>query len=87
MRRGVSVGMNFLVFSCECQSVTMNENRKIADWVELVKEDTFWPKGQWSIRLGDLVWSRTAGWQKYYVVDREESQFKTAEEAMKAWES
>jgi hypothetical protein len=65
----------------------MNEIRKLENGIELVKEDTFGPKGQWSIRLGDLVWSRTAGWQKYYVVNREESQFKTAEEAMKAWES
>jgi hypothetical protein len=71
----------------DARVATMNGIRKLGNGIELVKEDTFWPKGQWSIRLGDLVWSRTAGWQKYYVVNREESQFKTAEAATKAWEN
>jgi hypothetical protein len=64
----------------------MDENRKLPEGVELVKEDTFWPEGQWSFRRSDLVWSRRAGWQKYYEVKREDSHFKTAEEAMAAWE-
>jgi hypothetical protein len=65
----------------------MNENRKLPDGVELVKEDIFWPEGRWSFRRGDLVWSRTVGWRKYHEVNREDSYFKTAEEAMAAWES
>jgi hypothetical protein len=65
----------------------MNENRKLADGVELVKEDIFWPEGEWSIHRGEFIWSRVSGWQKYYEVKREESQFKTAKEAMEAWDS
>jgi hypothetical protein len=63
----------------------MNENRKIPGGIELVKEDIFWPEGQWSFRKRDLVWSRVSGWQKYYEVKREDSYFKTAVEAMAAW--
>jgi hypothetical protein len=55
--------------------------------VELVEEDTFWPEGRWSFRRGELVWSRKAGWQKYSEVGREDSHFKTGEEAMAVWES
>jgi len=64
----------------------VNGNRKLPDGVELVKEDIFWPEGRWSFRRGELVWGRTTGWRKYYEVDRSESCFQTAEEAMKAWE-
>jgi hypothetical protein len=64
----------------------MNENCKLHDGVELVKEDIFWPEGRWSIRDGDLVWGRTGGWKKYYEVDRKDSYFKSADEAMKTWE-
>jgi hypothetical protein len=65
----------------------VSEDHKLPSGVELVKEDIFWPEGRWSFRRGDLVWSRTLGWQKYYEAKREETQFKTAEEAMAAWES
>ncbi len=66
----------------------MNENGKIADGVELSKDTTtFYPEGQWTFRRGELVWSRINGWKKYYLVPCEESHFKTAEEAMKVWES
>jgi hypothetical protein len=65
----------------------MTENRTLPEGVGLVKEDTFWPEGRWSLHRGDLVWSRTNGWQKYYEVKRADSYFKTAEEAMAACES
>jgi hypothetical protein len=65
----------------------MTDKNKLPDGIELVKEDTFWPEGQWSFRRSDLVWSRTRGGQKHYEVAREDSHFKTAEEAMGAWES
>ena len=65
----------------------MDEIRKLPEGVELVKEDIFWPEGQWSFRRGELVWSRTARWQKYYEVNCEDSHFRTGEEAMAAWES
>jgi hypothetical protein len=62
-------------------------DHKLPHGVELVKEDIFWPEGQWSVRRGDLVWGRKTGWRKYYEVDRSESYFRSAEDAMKAWES
>jgi hypothetical protein len=65
----------------------MNDNRKLPDGVELAMEDIFWPEGRYSFRHGNLVWSRTIGWHKYYEVQREDSYFKSAEEAMKAWEA
>jgi hypothetical protein len=58
----------------------VTENRKLPDGVELVKEDTFWPEGRWSFRRGDLVWSRVAGWQKFYEVKREARQVSSGEE-------
>jgi hypothetical protein len=65
----------------------MDDNRKLPDGVELVKEDIFWPEGRWSFRRDNLVWSRMSGWKKYHEVKREDSHFKTVEEAMAAWES
>jgi hypothetical protein len=65
----------------------MNDNRKLPDGVELVQEDVFWPEGRWSFRRGELVWSKTTGWRKYYTVNREDSYFKSEEDAMKAWKS
>ncbi len=65
----------------------MNGDRILPDGIELVKQDIFWPEGRWSFRRGDFVWSRMNGWQKYYEVKREESYFKSAEQAMKAWET
>jgi hypothetical protein len=65
----------------------MADDRKLPDGVELVQEDVFWPEGRWSFRRGDLVWSRVDGWQKYHVVDRKNSYFKTRIDAMNAWES
>jgi hypothetical protein len=70
----------------EEDSTTNNTTGSETEKVELVREDIFWPEGRWSFRRGDLVWSRIAGRQKYYEVNREESHFKTAEEAMVAWE-
>jgi len=65
-----------------------NENRKLPDGVELSKDTTtFFPEGPWTFRRGEFVWSRISGWKKYYEVPREESYFKTAEEAAKVWES
>jgi hypothetical protein len=61
-------------------------NCTLPDGIELVKEDIFWPEGQWSFRRGDLVWGKSAGWRKYYEVDRAESYFRTAGEAMTEWE-
>jgi hypothetical protein len=65
----------------------IKDDLKLEDGVELIKEDIFWPEGQWSFRRGNLVWSRTAGWQKYYEVKSEDCRFKTAEDAIKTWES
>lgn len=65
----------------------MNENHKLPDGVELVKSDIFWPEGRFYFCSGEFVWSKTAGWKKYYEVKREDSQFKNAEEAMAAWEN
>jgi hypothetical protein len=50
-----------------------------------VKEDVFWPEGQWSIRRGEMVWSKTEGWKRYYEIDRATSIFRTADEALQAW--
>jgi hypothetical protein len=64
----------------------MNDNHKLPAGVELSKDTTvFYPEGQWTFRRGELVWSRINGWKKYYEVPRQESHFKTAEEAKKAW--
>jgi hypothetical protein len=76
------------VKEADCGKETeVKENRNLPDGFELVEEDTFWPEGRWSFHRGNLVWSRIAGWQKYYEAKRKETQFKTAEEAMVAWES
>jgi hypothetical protein len=72
---------------CEESPTRDNTTGSKAEKIKLVKEDTFWPEGRFSFRCGDLVWSRTVGWQKYYKAERSETHFKTAEEAMKAWES
>jgi hypothetical protein len=56
----------------------MKSNRSLGEGVELVKEDTFWPEGQWSIRQGEKIWSKTAGWKRYYEADKD-CRFKTAE--------
>jgi hypothetical protein len=65
----------------------INENRKLADGIELIKEDIFWPEGQWSIRRGEMVWSKTEGWKKYYEIQRADSRFRSAEDAIRAWEN
>jgi hypothetical protein len=65
----------------------MNPNRSLPDGVKLAKEDIFWPEGRWSFRKADLVWGKTTGWRKYYEVDRKDSYFWSAEQAMKSWES
>jgi hypothetical protein len=62
-------------------------NHKLPDGVQLVKSDTFWPEGRFYFIRGEMVWSRKDGWKKYYEVNREDAHFKTAEEAMAAWES
>jgi hypothetical protein len=64
-----------------------NKTGPATEKIKLVKEDTFWPEGRFSFRCGELVWSRVSGWTKYYKAERSETHFKTAEEAMKAWES
>ena len=65
--------------------VSMNSIRSLGGGIELVKEDIFWPEGQWSIRKGEMVWSKAAGWQRYYEIDRATSIFRTADEALEAW--
>jgi len=65
----------------------MNENKKLPDGVELVKSDIFWPEGRFYFSSGEFVWSKTEGWKKYHEVNREDSHFRTAEEAIAAWES
>ena len=66
----------------------MDENPKLPAGVELSNDTTiFYPEGQYTFRRGEFVWSRINGWKKYYEVPREESHFKTAKEAMKAWEN
>jgi hypothetical protein len=64
----------------------MNENRPLGDGVELVCDDTFLPGAHWLIRKGDLVWSKVEGWRKHYEVQRSDTHFETAEDAMKVWE-
>jgi hypothetical protein len=63
----------------------MNGNRQLGDGIELVKEDIFWPEDQWSIRKGEMVWSKTESWKKYYEIDYPTCIFRTADEAMQAW--
>ena len=63
----------------------MSSNRTLPDGIELVKADIFWPEGQFYFIRGEMVWSKTEGWKKYYEVNREDAHFKTAEEAMAAW--
>ena len=65
----------------------MDNTRQLEDGVELVKEDIFWPEGNWSIRRGEFVWSKTEGWLRYYDKNRGGCIFKTAEEALAAWEN
>ena len=48
----------------------MSEKRQLGDGVELVCEDYFLPNRNWSIRRGDMVWSRVEGWRKHYEVKR-----------------
>lgn len=64
----------------------MSENRQLGDGVELVWEANFLPNRNWSIRRGDLVWSRVEGWRKHYGVKRSDTHFETAQDAMKVWE-
>ena len=63
----------------------MNSNRNLEDGIELVKEDIFWPEGQWSIRKGEMVWSKTEGWKRYYEIEPATSIFQTPDEAMQSW--
>lgn len=65
----------------------MNDKNKLPDGVQLVKSDTFWPEGQFYFIRGDFVWSRVEGWKKYYEVNREHAHFRSAEDAMSAWEN
>jgi hypothetical protein len=62
----------------------MSSNRSLGDGIELVKEDIFRPEGQWSIRKGEMVWSKTEGWKRYYEI-KSDCIFLTADEAMQAW--
>jgi hypothetical protein len=63
----------------------MNSNRSRGDGIELVKEDIFWPEGQWSIRKGKLVWSKTGGWKRYYEIEPATCIFRMADEALRSW--
>ena len=63
----------------------MNETQQLPDGVQLVKSDTFWPEGRFYFIRAEFVWSKIEGWQKYFEVNREHAHFKTAEEAMAAW--
>ena len=65
----------------------MSDGDQLPDSVELVKSDIFWPEGRFYFCRGEFVWSKTEDWQKYYEVNRDDCHFKTAEEAMQAWES
>jgi hypothetical protein len=65
----------------------LTQNRQLGDGIELVREDVFYPEGEWSIRKAEMVWSKTAGWQRYYEIDRATSLFRTAEAALEAWNS
>jgi hypothetical protein len=64
----------------------MSQNRQLGNGIELVKEDIFWPEGQWSIRRGEMIWNKIQGWKRYYDADKD-CRFKTAEDALQAWES
>ena len=65
----------------------INNTRQLGDGAKLVKEVISWPETKWSIRKGDLLWSKTEGWKKYFEAKRADSIFKTAEEALTAWEN
>jgi hypothetical protein len=62
----------------------MTQNRQLGDGIKLVKEDIFWPDRQWSIRRGEMIWNKTAGWKRYFDAD-ENCRFRTAEDALTAW--
>jgi hypothetical protein len=64
----------------------MQENRSLGEGVELICELTFSPEGIWTIRKGDMVWSKIEGWKKHHGVIRPDTHFETAENALQAWE-
>ena len=68
----------------------VNDNCKLPDRVKVVRSDTFWPEGPWYF-IQDLavplVWSRKAGWRKYYEINWDGCHFHSKEEALKAWNS
>lgn len=64
----------------------MSESPSLGEGIELVKEGIFWPEGQWSIRKGEMVWSKVDGWRRYYEAD-ENCRFSTAKDALGAWEN
>ena len=61
---------------------------KLPDGVKLVKSDISWPEGIWYF-IQDLpvllIWSRKDGWVRYYVANRADCNFHSAEAAMEAW--
>jgi hypothetical protein len=59
----------------------MQENRSLGEGVELICELTFSPEGIWTIRKGDMVWSKIEGWKKHHGVIRPDTHFETAENA------
>ncbi|MGH9712195.1 MAG: hypothetical protein ACRD5M_02730 [Candidatus Acidiferrales bacterium] len=67
--------------------MTDHNNRSLGNGIELVREDIFYPEGNWSIRLGDLTWSKREGWRKYYEALKADCYFRSAQEGLKAWES
>ena len=64
----------------------MHENRPLGDGAELVWERPFaGAEGNWSIRKGDMVWSKIEGWKKHHGVNHADTHFETAENALQAW--
>ena len=63
----------------------MQENRSLGEGVELICELTFSPEGIWTIRKGDMVWSKIEGWKKHHGVNHADTHFETAENALQAW--
>lgn len=64
----------------------MKNNPKLPVGVKLKKSDIPGLESPWYFVRGEMVWSKREGWKDYYEGNRDDCYFKSAEEALEAWE-
>jgi len=60
---------------------------KLPDGLQIVKSDVGGLECPWYFVRGEMVWSKKEGWKAYYEGNRDDCYFKSAREAMEAWEN